>query len=130
MIRPFFVVSNLLLSLPFAVHGVLAYFEPLAGWDAGAVGLFAAFWFLFAAAGFRGKNPWMVTMAFLAMTAFTLLFLLIGFLESWNLRFAGPVSGTLLLVAAVALLVFLTAGEIYAVAAFRGRGGDEGGVDS
>ncbi|MCG6893171.1 MAG: hypothetical protein LJE65_06155 [Desulfobacteraceae bacterium] len=122
MIRHFFTAAYLLLAVPFAYRGLAAYFAADAGWDAGALGLFGAFWFVFGAAGFRARNPWMITMVFLAMTAFTALFLLVGFLESWNLGFAGTTSGPLLFPAGIVLLLVLIAGEIYALAAFRDKG--------
>jgi hypothetical protein len=124
MFHRLFAVTHLLLALPFAYHAIASYLSPGAGWDAGAIGLFGAFWFVFSAAGFRSRNPWMVTMSFLVMAGSTSLLLLVGFIESWNLGFSVPTSGPFLFPAGILLLLLLTGGEIYALAAFRDRGSD------
>lgn len=99
--------------------GMRAALAPGAAWDAGALDLFLAFWFLFAAFGLVRRQFWLVSMAASVLAGFTALELFIGLVGGWH-RFAGLTEdGRRALAAGLARLGAVAVAWIWAVAAYR-----------
>jgi hypothetical protein len=125
--RWIFVVSNFIASGLFLSAGVRAYIVWDGTWDAGVIPLFFAGWFLFSGLGFWYKNVWMVSMAWLALMATTLVCTFIFALGELQKNFGISEAGQELVLLGLGLIFFVTAGEIYALWTHRHRAAVSGG---
>jgi hypothetical protein len=121
MLRWLFAVVSLILAGYLTGTGIAAYRAPGAGLDSGVAAFFCAFWFFFGAAGYYLRHVWLVTIANMALVALVGLFLFLAALDLYAkgggdtlLPWASPR-------AALGLIGFLFAGQVYAIVSSRRR---------
>ena len=117
--RIVFIVVHVLLVVFALKSGIEPYWQGSGSWDAGAMPLFVAFWFLFTGFGFYKKNIWLVSMSGLALVGFVSLYLFIDFLDYFQKGFNMTPAKTQYFIAGVAVIGFLIVGEVYAIWRFR-----------
>jgi len=126
MFRAVFIIIHVLLASYFLKMGFDAYETGRPVWDTGAIPIFCAFWFLFAALSFYLKNAWMVTMFTFAMGGISLLYLFIGGITELSMYGeAADVSGATMPIVS-AFFIFLVSGQIYAMVMGRKGKKDSG----
>ena len=123
MMRWGFFLANAVWGLYHVLAGLRATLATGEAWDAGALDLFAAFWMLFAAAGFHRRNFWLVSMAALVLAGMAGLSTLILLAGDFQRQAGLSAAGRLALAGTVARLGLVTAGWLYALAVHR-RGRD------
>ena len=122
MLRWGFSIASATVGLFHLQAGLRGTLAPGAGWDAGVMDLFVAFWFALGAVGFWRREFWLVTPAAVALASLTGLELFIDLVGGWH-RFDGLAEGVRQgLVVGLARLGFLLGGWIYALAAHRPGG--------
>lgn len=119
MLTKLFFWIECLLGLMMLIFGLCAYLKSGARWDAGAMHLFAAFWFFLSAYGFYLRNGWVVGMAAMVRLGTIGMYLFIALMGIWHQGGPGSRSDTRLLAAAVGLALFTIAGTVVAIHAHR-----------
>ena len=119
MLRCLIAVVYLILAGCLTGAGIAAYRVPGAALDAGVAALFCAFWFVFGAAGTYLRHVWLVTIANMALGALAGLYLFLAALDLYAKGGGGALLPWASPRAALGLIGFLFAGQVYAVVSSR-----------